>query len=39
MKHLSKDIKNFEPHIALTDFRDGLIFYRRLAELGKKLLR
>ena len=37
MNYLSKEIKNFEPHIALTDFRDGLIFYHRLAELGGKL--
>ena len=39
MKHLSKEIKNFEPHIALTDFRDGLIFYHRLAELGRKIVK
>ncbi len=38
MKHLSKEIKNFEPHIALTDFRDGLIFYHRFAELGRKIV-
>ena len=29
MKNLSKEIKNFEPHIALTDFDDGLIFYHQ----------
>ena len=39
MKHLSKEIKNFEPHIALTDFKDGLIFYHRLAELGRKIVK
>jgi len=39
MKNLSEDIKNFEPHIALTDFSDGLIFYRRLGEIGKKMLK
>ncbi len=39
MNHLSKEIKNFEPHIALTDFRDGLIFYHRLAELGTKIVK
>ena len=39
MKNLSKEIKNFEPHIALTDFDDGLIFYHRLGEIGRKLLK
>ena len=39
MKHLSKEIKNFEPHIALTDFDDGLIFYHRLGEIGKDMLK
>ena len=39
MKHLSKDIKNFEPHIALTDFRDGLVFYHRFAELGREIVK
>ena len=39
MKNLSEEIKNFEPHIALTDFSDGLIFYRRLGEIGKKMLK
>ena len=38
MNHLSKEIKNFEPHIALTDFKDGLVFYRRFAELGRKIV-
>ena len=39
MKNLSKEIKNFEPHIALTDFDDGLIFYHRLGEIGKDMLK
>ena len=39
MKHLSKEIKNFEPHIALTDFRDGLVFYHRLAALARKIVK
>ena len=26
MSSLAKEIKNFEPHVALTDFRDGLTF-------------
>jgi len=39
MKNLSKEIKNFEPHIALTDFDDGLIFYHRFGEIGKEMLK
>ena len=39
MENLSKEIKNFEPHIALTDFDDGLIFYHRLGEIGKDMLK
>ena len=39
MKNLSKEIKNFEPHIALTDFDDGLVFYHRLGEIGKDMLK
>ena len=39
MKNLPKEIKNFEPHIALTDSDDGLIFYHRLGEIGKDILK
>ena len=39
MKYLPKEIKNFEPHIALTDSDDGLIFYHRLGEIGKDILK
>ena len=39
MKNLSKEIKNFEPHIALTDFGDGLIFYHRFGEISKDMLK
>ena len=39
MKNLSKEIKNFEPHIALTDFDNGLIFYHRLGQIGKEMLK
>ena len=35
----SKEIKNFEPHIALTDFDDGLIFYHRIGEIGREMLK
>ncbi|MBT3590662.1 MAG: peptide chain release factor N(5)-glutamine methyltransferase [Candidatus Marinimicrobia bacterium] len=32
MDSLMEDVKQFEPHEALTDNQDGLTFYRRLAE-------
>ncbi len=38
MKNISKEIKNFEPHTALTDFEEGLIFYHRFAELGRRIV-
>lgn len=31
-------VRDYEPHIALTDDADGLTFYRRLAELSKTVL-
>ncbi len=36
---LMKDVKDFEPKIALTDFDDGLKFYNRYAEIGHELLK
>ena len=39
MNDLSKEIKNFEPHIALTDFDNGLIFYHRIGKIGKDMLK
>ncbi len=36
---LMKEVKNYEPHIALTDFDDGLTFYKRIALIGKKILK
>ena len=35
---LEKNIKDFEPRIALTDGADGLIFYHRLASVASKIL-
>ena len=35
---LEKNIKDFEPHIALTDGADGLTFYHRLASVASKIL-
>ena len=30
---LMKDVKDFEPEIALTDFDDGLTFYKRISKI------
>tara|TARA_Y100000768_G_scaffold255415_1_gene194122 strand:- start:1584 stop:2444 length:861 start_codon:yes stop_codon:yes gene_type:complete len=35
---LSKEVKNFEPDIALTDSNNGMIFYKRYAEILNELL-
>ena len=35
---LDEEVKNYEPARALTDFSDGLIFYRRFAEIIRELL-
>ena len=34
---LDSDVINYEPKNALTDQKDGLSFYIRLAEIGKKI--
>ena len=38
MSDLEKNIKDFEPRIALTDGADGLTFYHRLASVASKIL-
>ena len=38
MSDLMPDVKEYEPHNALTDYKDGLTFYRQLSELGLKIL-
>ncbi|HRE41060.1 MAG TPA: peptide chain release factor N(5)-glutamine methyltransferase [Ignavibacteria bacterium] len=35
--HLEKEVKNFEPKIALTDNEDGFKFYRSIFNMGKNL--
>ncbi len=35
---LQEEIKNYEPRIALTDESDGLTFFRRLADLSRKII-
>mgnify|MGYP001548535819 CR=1 FL=1 len=39
MSYLMDDVKNFEPHSALTDNNDGLTFYRRFAEIFNTILK
>jgi release factor glutamine methyltransferase len=36
---LPADVRGHEPRMALTDEADGLIFYKRIAELAGKMLR
>lgn len=36
---LDPEVKLFDPRIALTDESDGLIFYRRIAEIAPKILK
>jgi len=36
---LMKDVKDFEPEIALTDFDDGLTFYKRISEIIPHILK
>lgn len=39
INNLMKDVKNFEPHSALTDFNDGLTFYRKFVEIRNMILK
>jgi len=36
---LSKEIQNYEPRHALTDDKDGLVFYRRFSQIIKYILK
>ena len=36
---LMKDVKDFEPEIALTDFDDGLTFYKRISKIIPQILK
>ena len=38
MSDLMLDVREYEPHSALTDYNDGLTFYRRLSKIGHDIL-
>ena len=38
MNSIMPDVRHFEPEISLTDGKDGLTFYRRLAEIGPTIV-
>ena len=38
MENLMEDVTKFEPHSALTDFNDGLTFYRKFVDISNKIL-
>ena len=39
MQTIMVDVKDFEPELALTDFKDGLQFYARLSDIGPLLIK
>ena len=39
MENLMKDVKDFEPVIALEDVNNGFTFYKRIAEIGRTLVK
>ena len=32
------DVRKYEPHSSLTDYNDGLSFYRRMSKIGHNIL-
>ena len=39
MQDIMIDVKDFEPELALTDYKDGLLFYDRLSDIGPTLIK
>lgn len=39
IEELMEDVKNYEPHTALSGGKDGLYFYRRIVEDSDKILK
>ena len=39
MDTLMKEVRDYEPDLALTDHEDGLTFYRHLADMAQKWVR
>ena len=39
MQDIMIDVKDFEPELALTDYKDGLLFYARLSDIGPSLIK
>ena len=39
MSDLMPEVRDFEPHSALTDNADGLIFYRKFIEISNNILK
>ncbi len=39
IENLIDDVKNFEPQAALTDFEDGMVFYKRLLAIAPQILK
>ena len=39
MQDIMIDVKDFEPELALTDYKDGLLFYARLSDIGPTLIK
>lgn len=37
-KNVQPEIKNFEPGIAVTDYQDGLLYFKKISELSDKIL-
>ena len=39
MNNLMHEVRDYEPKIALTDFNNGLVFYKRIAWISREILK